>query len=212
MNAGLSNLATLKAHVLGASASTSTQFDTVLTALGLGLAAHIANLLQRDLGRVTGDRVTIPADRVHLLLPRYPVESVTKIELKHNEADGWVEQTINDFVTTIDTDNGIIFLPDSADPGRYSSLIRVTYTGGYWWEEAEPTDVGYPTTQPTGSTALPKDISTAWLLTCQDVWAKRDKLGLSLVDAPDAQAKVGQLQISPMVKAMLADYIRTDLV
>jgi len=36
--------------------------------------------------------------RLAILVPRYPIESVTKFELKSTEAEGWVEQTDIDYL------------------------------------------------------------------------------------------------------------------
>lgn len=208
MNAGLSNLYTLKTHLLGGSMVVDTQFDTVITAIGLGMAAHIENLCQRKLARAVGTTEVLPADYSHFPLQRFPLESVSSIELKLTEADGWETLTLNDVVSTIDLTAGIVFMAANADAGPFDAQLRFTYTGGYWWETKEPTDSGYPTTQPTGSTALPDDLRAAWLLQCQEVWNKRDKIGLGLVDKPNQQTTLDTLQLIPLVRVMIQDYVR----
>jgi hypothetical protein len=212
MNAGFSNLATLKTHLLGADIRTRTTWDTEITALGLGMAALFENHCNRKFLRTVGDVATLPADRCQFLLPRFPVESVSAIAVKTTEADGWVAQTINDFVTTIDLTAGIVNLPEAADAGPWYAQVRFTYTGGYWWEIKEPADAGYPATQPTGSFAVPADLVSLWLLLCKDIWNKRDPLGRGIVEKPDVEVQVEELKLSPLVRQGLRQFIREEWV
>lgn len=211
MNAGFSNLDTLKKHLLPASASDK-RFDTAIAAIGLGVAGAIARFCQRDFDRVENATEIKGADHVEFLLSRYPLESVSKIELKLTEAEGWQELTINDVVSTMDLPDGIIHFSGSRDIGPHDAQLRFTFTGGYWWETAEPDAEDYPTDTPAGAFTLPEDVKLAWLLQCEAVWGKRDKLGLGLSADPGKQTDVAGLELSPLVKTMLADYVRFNLV
>lgn len=214
MNAGFSNLDTLKKHLLaGSTAKSDTRFDTAIAAIGLGAASQSENFCNRKFGRVEDDTYISSADRAEFSLPRYPIESLSLVELKTTEQDGWatLDQSPWDTLQSIENSAGLVRFPSDSDVGPYYAQVRFTYTGGYWWETAEPDDANYPSDQPAGSTALPDDLKLAWLLQCETVWAARDKLGMSLVDKPEMQSSIGKLDISPIVKQMLGQYIRYQL-
>jgi hypothetical protein len=190
----------------------STEFNEVILALGLGMAALIEHHCNRKFLRAVGDTEIFTADAVHFSLPRFPVESVTKIELKQSEAEGWLEQTVNEFVRTINLKSGFVYLPEGSDPGDYATQIRFTYTGGYFWEQLENNDVGYPTAQPAGSTALPHDVRLAWLLQCQDVWQRRDNLGTDLARSGKYAPSLSESNLLPLVKVNLRAFVRESWV
>jgi hypothetical protein len=196
MNSGFSNLATLKANLLGEALRASTEFNDVILALGLGVAGVIERHCHRRFARAIGTTDILPADRIQFLLPRFPAEAVTVIDVKRSEAEGWIAQSVTEFAKTIDLRSGIVYREDGPDAGEYSTQVRFTYTGGFFWEQLEPTDVGYPTAQPAGSTPLPHDLKLAWLLQCQDAWRRRDTLGADIAQSgnfhsalEDAQGK-----------------------
>ncbi|MDB6108333.1 MAG: hypothetical protein JWR69_83 [Pedosphaera sp.] len=213
MNVGFSNLDTLKKHLLAGSLANETKFNTVITALGHGMAAMVASYCNRSFLRTVGAVEILPADRANFLLSRFPLEALTSVELKLSEADGFVVQPAT-FYQTIDLKNGMVILPDGADAGPYYAQVRFTYTGGYWWETLEPDDVagGYPSAMPAGATALPHDVIQAWLLQCQHVWDARDKLGMNLADKPGEQAKLAEVKLIPLVETMLTPYTRYNLI
>jgi hypothetical protein len=211
MNAGFSNLATLKANVLAVELRPRTTWDTQLAAIGLGVASAIENHCSRKFARVAGDTETFAADYSHFQLSRKPVEAISKIELKLSEADGWTTQVINDFVRTIDYERGFIYLPD-VDAGEADQLIRFTYTAGYFWETKETSDAGYPTAQPVGSAPVPEDLKLAWLLQVRTTWQSVDKLGTDITKTGAAgefvTGSLPGLDLIPGVKQMLRQFIR----
>lgn len=216
MNAGFSNLATLKAQLLAPTLLADTTFDAVVTRLGLGVAAAIENFCNRKFARVAGATDIFPADRIHFQLNRYPIESISKIELKLTEAGGFVSQTVNSFVQTIDLANGMVYLPDGPDPGPYHAQLRFTYTGGYWWDTADTGDTEPPVdpeTIPSGAAALPADLLHAWLLQCELVWKVRDNLGTNLIDdaAKAVTSGLSELKFAPEVLRSISDYQRMCL-
>lgn len=206
-NLVLGNLSMLKQHLLGAALRTSSEFDEVIMAIGRGVGRQIERYCVRQLPRTVGDTFTFYADRTMVVLPRYPIESVSNIQQKTSESEGWVSLgAVNDYIASIGNDQGI--LQFGAQIGSHLQLIRVTYTGGYVVEVLEPDEPGYPTAVAAGSAALPDDIQLAWLLQCGEVWNKRDKLGLGLADAPDTQTQLNTLQLTDGVKAMLNPHRR----
>lgn len=209
MNCGLGNLEVLKRHLLAGSMQSNKRFDQTLIDIGLGIAGMFEQLCNRQFARMENDQAVFQADRASFILPRYPVESISLVELKGKDLEGWVPQDA-DFIQSTSPASGIVYLPDNVDAARYWSQVRFTYTGGFWFETAEPDDQSgaYPSQQPAGSKALPYDLRFAWLIQCREVWNKFDKLGAGLVDEPNKQTLTGALDISPIVKKAIANYVQ----
>lgn len=215
MNAGLSNLATLKAWLLPAAMVAGTDYDAQILTIGKGVATQLEKHCNRQFLRTVGATFECEADRLHVVLPRFPVEVITTIEQRDSLADGWVAQTINDLVENQDLEKGMLFF--GAMPGFYPSRLRLTYTGGYWFDLLEPDAMGYPTAQPSGSAAVPPDLLHAWLLLSESVWKTHDKLGLAIAEKPGAGGgallglSLPGLDIPSVVQKILQPYIRYTL-
>lgn len=208
MNLGLGNLTELKAQLLAEALRSGTRYDARLIAVGKGAAAAIEQFCNRKFGRVVGDTYTGPADRTHCILPRYPVESISQVEFKSDETTGFVVQTDNAYVA-LKSESGIVHF--GASLGPHWSQIRITYTGGFWFDETEENN----DTLPSGATALPQDVKLAWYLHCQTIWQTLDKLGTDITKTGTAQttgATLSGLDMSPAVKAMLGQFIRYAMI
>ena len=204
MNLGLGNLTELKAQLLAEALRSGTRYDARLIAVGKGAAAAIEQFCNRKFGRVVGDTYTGPADRTHCILPRYPVESISQVEFKSDETTGFVVQTDNAYVA-LKSESGIVHF--GASLGPHWSQIRITYTGGFWFDETEENN----DTLPSGATALPQDVKLAWYLHCQTIWQTLDKLGTDITKTGTEQttgATLSGLDMSPAVKAPIGQFIR----
>lgn len=197
MNLGLGNLTTLKRHLLPESLRNGYEFDDTMADLGKGVAALLEKQMSRKLGREE-DATFIGRGAVdHLWLDRYPVESVSAVELKITDSDGWETQSDQPQVSQLDTG----YMGFGVVLGAYENLIRVTFTGGYWFDDSEDGSE----TLPTGATALPEDIKTAWIVQCRVIWSAFDKLGTSLVEAkPDVAIALAQTELTPLVRETVA--------
>ena len=206
MNAGLGNLDTLKRHLLPSNTMAGeTRLDQVMVDLGQGVADDFENFCNRKFGRAVGDQVVFQADRASFILPRYPIEVVSGIEVKLQDADGWFPQEAG-WARSVSQASGVVYLPEPPDAGPYWAQVRFTFTGGYWFEELEPEEAGYPSVMPVGATALPKGLRLAWLNHCRQVWNAYDKLGTGLIDKPGVQTVVGEIDYSMAVKRTLGNY------
>ena len=87
----LTQLATVK-QGLGIS-EIDVQYDAVLTTAIQAISARFDKECSRTFARTTNATHEFPADDTEILPAHYPIESVTKFELKEHETDGWVEQT-----------------------------------------------------------------------------------------------------------------------
>ncbi len=215
MNAGLSNLITLKSWLLPAGLVAATTYDVQIAAIGKGVAAELERYCNRKFLRTVADTFECSADLRHQVLPRYPIEALTKIEIRYSLADGWADQgVISDLVWNIAEQAGLVTFP--IRPGFNQARLRFTWTGGYFFETLEPTDGGYPTAVPSGSFALPADLILAWQLQCEHIWTQRDKLGLAIgKDVHSENARVipslAQIELLPTVRAKLVPLIRYAL-
>jgi hypothetical protein len=207
MNAGFSNLATLKAHLQNSGLRARTDFDTAITALGLGVAAQFERHCTRLFTRAASTTMKFPADQDHVIVERYPIEAVTKVEVQNNPTAGFVESA--GAIQNWNADSGIVWFGSAL--GMSNEVAKLTYTGGYFWETKETTDQGYPTSVPSGSTALPDDLKLAWLLQCGAVWAAMDKLGIGVADKPEAQSKTAASKLIPQVEDILKTYRRFSI-
>jgi hypothetical protein len=212
MDLGLGNLSTLKKFILpGSLASTASAIvpDATFTALGLGASAAIEGICNRNFGRKIGDTFLTDADRFNVILPRYPVETITSVSIKASDADTYLPQIISNVIVRKDLASGSLWFPYIQ--GVHWGTIQIVYTGGYWYETKEPSDAGYPTTQPSGSTALPADLQMAWLLWCSEIWNRRDKLGLGLANTPDQVFQIDKLTLPEPLAQMIKRYARMQL-
>lgn len=216
MNTGFANLDTLKEHLLAAALRATTTYDEQLIDLGLGMAGLIEQFCNRKFSRLVNDTAVFPADRCEFLLPRTPLESVSLVEVKILEADGWVTQTDPNFIRAVDLANGIVDC-GPGDAGPYYGQVRFTFTGGLFWNTLEPDDANFPAALPTGATVLPDELRLAWLLQCKHVWQTIDPRGVKIV-AGTAEGKAvpqqvfGDLDLIPQVKSLIRQFIRYSLV
>jgi hypothetical protein len=217
MIAGLTNLDTLKKHLLATSQMAETRFDLVIQTLGLGIAGLFDTLCNRRLAYLDADQVVFSGDRPHYYLPRFPIRNVTSIQMRYFQTDNWTDITGQPISVNYET--GLIHFGYTL--GRNPMQVRVVWDGGYWFEPLEPEDAQYPSNAPVAGTdpnglparffILPDTLRSAFLFQCEAAWSQRDKLGLGLTDKPGEQSGLGKLDLAPMVKSMLNPFIRYQL-
>lgn len=207
MNVGLGNLDMLKRFLLAPALQIAPDYDAKLVLIGRGVAAQIEQYCSRKFQRIVADTYVTSADKMRIVLERYPIETISKIEIRDDMATGWVDQgAVTNVVFNMREESGILEFAGSL--GAALSRIRITYTGGYFFETAEPTDSGYPTAQPTGSEALTDELRFAWLMQCQHVWSQMDKLGVAIAEKPSSDSPMLKLQWLPEVEDIIRDYRR----
>src|SRR5436305_102305 len=120
----LAQLSTLKSR-LGID-EFNVQYDTLLTNALTALSARFDRECNRTFARTAAATHEFDATDLEISLPCYPIESVTKFELKENETDGWLEQTGVEYLIRR---NCIISLPSPFCTLHSAFCIcRVTYT------------------------------------------------------------------------------------
>ena len=165
----LTQLATVKARLDILPSDTS--HDDLLTRTIEAVTARFDRECNRTLARTVGATQEFGAADTEVVARCYPVEAVTKFELKSSEAAGWVEQTGVDCLVrggcVISLIVPLSFVPEFA--WRSPVLARVTYTGGYVLPGATPG---------AGQVAVPADLESAAVEQVAAWFQQRDKLGL----------------------------------
>ena len=191
----LTQLTTIKSRL--AILDTDTTYDGLLTNAIKAVSARFDNECNRKLGRVANTTFEFSAEELELRPPCYPIESISKFELKSTETEGWNEQAGVDFLV-----RGQCVLSLASPLGTYRQQARVTYTGGYV----------LPGTIPgAGQTALPDDLEQAAVEQVAYWYSHRDKLGLVRLWPHDGTYETfTQLDLLPEVRAVLGKHERWD--
>jgi len=161
----LSTLSSLKLRL--ALPDLDVQYDALLTTFLTALSSRFDKETNRTLMRTVNSLHEFDAGDTEILPACYPIESVSKFELKTSEAEGWVEQTN---VTYLIRRNCIVSLASPLSTlTTQPSTCRLTYTGGYVMPGTSPG---------AGQTALPSDLEQAAVEQVAYWFQNRDKLGL----------------------------------
>lgn len=209
----LGNLTQLKAQLLNESLRSDTQWDAQLAALGQGVAEQMEQACNRKFARVVGDLYEFPANREHVIAPRYPVEAITALELKSTYDGAWTAQTLSAAIESADLAGGIVVF--GVPPGVYGERARLTYTGGFWVPNDDAETPEDDDDLPEGATLVPRGLFLAWVLQCKHVWGLSDPLGISAGQdkagvSPDMMG-LSRVDLIPQVKTALEGYKRYSL-
>src|SRR5579862_8160901 len=189
----LTQLATVKTRL----AIIVTDYDDLLTNAIKAISARFDKECNRTLTRSTGTTEEFSSDQTEIPVPSYPIESVTRFELKSNETDGWSEQTGVEYLLRR---NCVISLHSPLSSLRSPCVARVTYTGGY----VLPGD-----TPSAGQTSLPDDLEQAAVEQVAYWFRTREKSGLIRSWPHDGTYDVfAQLDLLLDVRAVLKKYER----
>ncbi|MGA2540165.1 MAG: hypothetical protein ABSG78_01245 [Verrucomicrobiota bacterium] len=209
MNIGLGNLTELKGQLLAASLRSDTNYDAVITGIGLGVANLFDQHCNRTFCRTVGKVDTFSADRRHWYLNCYPVETITALAKKDDETDGFKAYALppdaSSLIQAMQADQGYIMF--ISIQGYYWSRLQVTYTGGFWFDTTEDGSG----VMPAGATGLPAAVKSAWYLQCQEVWKGIDKLGAQISENPEGQRSIRGMELAPMVKTLLNPFKRMQM-
>src|SRR5438309_9518543 len=121
----LTQLSTVKSRL----AIVITDYDDLLTNAIRAVSARFDKETNRNLARTTTATHEFDATDTEILPRCYPVESVTKFELKSDETDGWSEQTGVQYL--IRRQCVISLSSPLRAPNSALCTARVQYAGGY---------------------------------------------------------------------------------
>jgi hypothetical protein len=191
----LTQLSTVKSRL----AIIDSQYDDLLTTAIEALSSRFDLETNRNLARTENATHEFDPRDQDLMPPCYPIESVSKFELKQNETDGFVEQT---GIKYLIRQGCIISLPAPCSllPASSPAICRLTYTGGF---------VLPGTTPDPGQTPLPADIEQAAVEQVAFWFLNRDKLGLKTSWPSGGEYRGFATQdLLPSVSAVLAHHRR----
>src|SRR6266850_1208861 len=189
----LTQLTTVKDRLSIAPATTT--YDTLLTSAIKAVSTGFDKITNRTLARTVDNTQEFPADKTELILACFPLEAVTKLELKSTEAEGWIEQTNIDYLI-----RNACIVSFSTRLGTWRDQGRITYTGGY---------VLPGTTPGAGQTALPDDLEQAAIEQVAYWYRNKDTLGLIRNWPSGGTYQVFmKIELLPSVEAALRSYER----
>lgn len=200
---GLGTLFEVKSAILPNALQADTFLDFRITALAKGCAKTFEQYCNRRFSYTVGEVEEFAADKMSYVLSRYPIVALTTLEQRSSIAGGWSTIDINNIYNAR---NRAGLLEFAYLMGVYSDALRVTYTGGYWYETKEPTDGGYPTAQPALTTIVPDDLKDAWYTQTQFLFERVDKLGKGAL--ADGAAPVTDVKLLPSVQSVLDSFRR----
>jgi hypothetical protein len=172
----LAQLATLKARL--ALDPIDLTYDALLLRAIAAVSTRFDLETNRTLARTPNFMQEFDWSDREILAKCYPIELVSKFELKSSETEGLIEQPNVEYLIRC---NCIISLPTSLEnlqPGTFNRqhpLARVTYTGGYVLpgdSAPEPAGTGLP------PTALPAELEQAAVEQTVFWFQTRDKPGV----------------------------------
>jgi hypothetical protein len=199
----LTTLATIKTRL--ALNPSDTQYDTLLTNAIAAVSARFDKETNRTLARTENATHEFTADETEIIPACYPIETVTKFELKTTEADGWKEQADVPFLIR---KSCIITLapPFCILPSSFC-IPRVTYTGGYLLPGSPPPDPPVAACQ-----GLPDDLEQAAVEQVAFWFQNRGQLGLDTIwPHAGTYQKFADQDLLQSVQAVLKRYQRWSL-
>lgn len=196
----LTSLATVKARL--ALDPLDPIHDALLQRAISAISARFDQETNRILARTENAVFEFPAQDTEIAVPCYPIESVSKFELKSSETAGWMEQP---GIAYLLRRQCVISLTSafSLQPFALPLLARVTYTGGYVLP-------GDPAAQ--SSTPLPVELEQAAVEQTAFWFQTKDQLGL-IRQWPKGgnYQQFADPDLLPSVREMLRRYTRIVL-
>jgi hypothetical protein len=203
MNAGFSNLSFLKKRLLLASDTAGSAYDDAVAALGLSMAGYFESECDRKFARAAGVTYECGAEKRFAVVDRYPIESVTKLELRNTTTEGWVEQA--SVPVNFNRNAGVVTF--TLLPATAGDVVRLTYTGGFWWDTSEDNSG----TKPSGAEELPQALILAWVQACKFLWDRgsiEDRAKAGFGDAEIERFITGESKWPEFITGTLAKFRR----
>ncbi len=191
----LTQLTTLKSRL--AILDIDTTQDALLTTALQAVSARFDQETNRTLARTVDYRQEFDCHSTDIITTCFPIETVTKFELKTSETSGWQEQTAPDFLLR---SSCVISLSQPLANDFPGPLARVTYTGGYVLPGDSPAPSGTP---------LPADLEQAAVEQVAFWFQTRDHVGVkSEWPKGGTYEQFADLDLLPSVRAVLGRYRR----
>ncbi len=192
----ITQLTTVKARL--AILDTDTQFDALLTNAIKAVGARFDKECSRTLARTENASQEFVASLTEICVGCYPIETITRFELKRSESEGWVAQPGVEYLV-----RQRCVLSLRVPLGGSPEQGRVIYTGGYVLPGNVPE---------TGQATLPDDLEQAAIEQVAYWFSNRDRLGLLRIwDYHSTYRHFADLDLLAGVRAVLRKYARWNL-
>ena len=191
----LTQLTTVKARL--AILDTDLQYDALLTNAINAVSERFDKECNRNLARTENLAQEFSPDMTEICAVCYPIEAVSKFELKRNEAEGWVQQPGVEYLL-----RRACVISLASPLGTARQQARVTYNGGYVLPGGTPG---------AGQAPLPADLEQAAVEQVAHWFQNRDRLGLlRLWEYHGTYRHIADLDLLQSVKAVLFQYTRWE--
>jgi hypothetical protein len=192
----LTDLATIKTRL--ALDPFETTYDMLLLRAITAFSARFDCETNRTLARMENATWEFPIADTQVLVPCYPIETVSKFETKSTERDGWVEQLGVDHL--ILSKCVIALRTPLTATGCGVGTARVTYTGGY----LVPGSPDLP-----GATRLPAELEQGAVEQIAFWFQTREKVGVTRQwPKGGSYEEFADPDLLPSVRSILARYTR----
>jgi hypothetical protein len=181
-------------------ALTDATYDETLTRAVEAISARFDRECNRTFARTTDLTQEFCADEIEIPAVCYPIERISRFEVRSTALEGWMEQTSVDHIVRRGCVISLSVPLVPHPPATVPSVARVTYTGGY---------VLPGTAAAVGQVALPADLEWAAVEQVAGWYQQRDKVGL-IREWPSGGTylSLSQLPLLPDVAAILGRYRR----
>ena len=199
---GFRNLDVLKLRLLPSDMNESTDYDSDIHSIGLGVAALFDSFTGRELRRNTAASFECPAGAESVVLKSYPIESITSVTLWSGSSSA----VYTSAVMATQKASGIVDFGGSL--GTHTDRLVIVSSGGYYCDPA------VNSTLPTGATALPDDLLQAWYAQCravcdaENIFRSKAAANSTDKDKRDPSLRLDTLDLLPSVKRTLNLYRR----
>jgi hypothetical protein len=175
-------------------------YDEALTRAIDAISARFDRECNRTFARSVDIAQEFCADEIEIPAICYPIESVSRFELRSSVRTGWIEQASADYNIRRRCVISLAVPLVPHPPASVPSVARVTYTGGY---------VAPGLGVAPGQTGTPADLEWAAVEEIAGWYQQRDKVGL-LREWPSGGTylSLSQLPLLPEVSAILRSYQR----
>src|SRR5712691_4959539 len=172
--------------------------DALLTSAIQAISARFDKECNRTFARAVDCVHEFTADDTEIRVACYPIETVSKFELKSNESGGWIEQPE---IEHLIRRSCVISLTERLGTRRQQG--RVTYTGGYVLPGAEAV---------AAQTALPDDLEQATVEQVVYWFQNHDHVGvIQQWPKGGVYQQFVDLDLLPSVRAALKEYERWNM-
>jgi hypothetical protein len=197
----LTQLSTVKTRL--ALDLTDPTHDAILSRAIEAFSARFDRECNRPLARTVDATEEFSADEVEIPVSCYPIESISRFELKSAQAPGWAVQASVDYIVRRSCVISLAVPLTPHPPSSMPAVARLTYTGRYLLPGSAPI---------LGAALLPADLENAAIEQVAFWFINRDKLGqIRTWPAGGNYVQLADTDLLPSVRATLRRHTRFTL-